>query len=103
MNDKQIELLERVLSTIGQSADHVIDQYTIWHIGAAIVWCIIGVVLFRAAWLFYAFGKREEEPGWYIATGVLTLVGTVIIGCNLPDLFAPRAIAIHQLLIDVVP
>lgn len=105
VNEKEIQMVERLVGALGENASATVDAYVVWHVASAVRWLAVGVaLLFAARWLWTY--KLEEE--WEIKPNICGAVAAVVLGVgiivsNVPDLFAPRAIAIHQLLKDIVP
>lgn len=107
MNEKELELAERLIGTLGENAGATIDAYVVWFVVSSLGW-----VAFGAAFCFVAYRVMKMKPGkngdispvaYQIFAAVLAIIGSIVVMSNLPDLAAPRAMAIHQLLKDIVP
>lgn len=104
MNDKELALLERLIGTLGANTSATIDSYVVWHVASALWWTMVGAGFVYGAWMFLKRKPESWDPVLHqLACVVLTFVGILFLGSNMPDLAAPRAIAIHQLLNDIVP
>ena len=103
MNEAIIELA----ATLGIAVNEIIGHYVVWHIASAITWILLA---FLTSWFLlskrYSAFCESLEYGkniliWTKAIGLIWAM--FIIGSNLPDLFSPTAISIHQLIIDLTP
>jgi ABC-type transport system involved in cytochrome c biogenesis permease component len=105
MEEKQLAILERLIDVLGQGTSLVIDEYTVWHIASAIVWILMGLGALVASYKIwqYEVEDRDYEGLKIFMSAAVALYGVLLIGFHIPDLFAPRAIAIHQLLNDLIP
>jgi hypothetical protein len=85
------------------ASQEVITQYTHWFFVAGILRTAIGVVILLAGkrLLKYAAVDMEERLPLVASAACTILVALVILCVNVPDIFFPRAAAIHQLIIDV--
>jgi hypothetical protein len=105
VTDKEIALIERIVGALGSSADVAISAYTRWFVVASVVWVLIALALFYAAKRLWAVKTADSHDQWMprAGAGVCVAAGLLMIGCNVADLVAPEAKAIHQLLNDIVP
>jgi hypothetical protein len=99
MNEQTINRLAEILGSTGEA---IIAQYTTWHLVAALLYILTGLALLYCAWK-PAFGKTWEEGVLPAVRVVMLIAGVLFVVCNLPDIFAPKAVAIHQLLQDIAP
>jgi len=99
---KETEIINRIAEILGTSGQYAVQEYATWYIAQA-----IGLIAF-GVYLIYKGYKFVTPEGWGeqltpIVKGVLIFVGALFVIHQLPDLFSPEAIAIHQLLRDVKP
>lgn len=101
--EKQIETLTELGTEAVQAA---IANYTHWFVVSSLCWLAMGAVFAVAAvWLWRNREPLAEkmdlpESIIYLVIGILVFLSLLTIPCNVPDLLAPRAIAIHQLIRD---
>lgn len=109
MNDKTVDLINKLAAVLGNSAQGIVDAYTWYFIATSIVWLIFGLVLLAVAIGFNKTMRKQENykddtnlqmVAWVPAL-ILGFVGLLVVFDNLADLSAPRAAAIHQLLKDI--
>jgi hypothetical protein len=105
MNDKELALLQQMITTVGENATATVDAYVWWFVVAALAWIAVGIGFFVGARAVWKSIKPEAEYAILlrIAVGVMCFVGSLFVATNLPDLAAPRAKAVHQLIKDIVP
>jgi hypothetical protein len=99
---KETEIINRVAEILGQSGQYAVQEYAVWHIVYAIGLIAIGL------FLIYKGNKFVAPKGWDeqitpIIKGIMIFFGALFVVANLPDLFSPQAMAIHQLLNDIKP
>lgn len=97
----EVETINRVAEILGSSGSAVVSEYTVWFAVASIIWIAVGIFLCGIALRWKPSEHVFEVP---VALGIkaaMFFVGLLFIGCNVPDLAAPKAIAIHQLVKDV--
>ena len=101
MNDKELDMIGRVLETLSTGAADIVATYSTWMYASAITWLIIGSILFLigVVAIIIAVNEGAEALG---GVGIfVVLVGMVFIGANVPDLVSPKAAATHQLIKDI--
>lgn len=108
MDEKTIALVQKIADSIGANKDFVIDAYARLYLVSAIYFCLFGVFIIFAGWFFVpktneTLKKNDNELILPIAKWVLTIIGLLIIGRNLPDIFSPEGAAIFYLLGDLIP
>lgn len=95
----------QILTNLGtQAAQVAIEAYTGYFIWSSIVWIIFGILIAIAGFVLYKPDFVFEEDDLGPRAGCLLvclLIGVVIIFSNLGDLVSPKAMAIHQLIMDV--
>lgn len=96
-------LIQQITDILGAASGEVIVEYTKLTIVESIVW--LGISVSALVYLFR--WKIEEDTGnWDLMPApavrvFIMFICVIIIGSNLPDLFEPRAAAIHSLLQDI--
>lgn len=100
MNEETVKLIEQLAGLVGHNSALIVEQYTYWHMVAAISWILVGVFFCIAA----VKCPRPEE--WdtiptHVVRCVFFVAGLLMLAANIPDVFAPEAFAIHQLIIDI--
>ena len=98
--NNQAETIQKIIDALNSSGAAAVSEYIVWHIASAIFWIAWGVFLIAASF------KVKLPDSWgndwkFILRAVVFFLGVIWIGVNYPDLFAPKAIAIHQLLKDI--
>lgn len=88
--------IDKIADKLGTTATQIIDQYTVWHVTSSIVWVALSVVavVFAVRW------KPDDDVMHFVRVAAIAL-STIIGAIQVSDLVAPRAKAIHQLLIDI--
>jgi hypothetical protein len=88
--------IDKIAEKLGTTATQIIDQYAVWHVTSSIVWVALSVVaiVFAVRW------KPEDDVMRFVRVAAIVL-STIIGSIQISDLVAPRAKAIHQLLIDI--
>ena len=95
------QTINQIAEILGQSGNAVVNEYVIWHVVSAIGWIVAAVlgIWFTLKW------KPGKDNDWFLPGVVIKGIGififAMIVLCNVPDLAAPRAISIHQLLSDI--
>lgn len=93
------ELINQVAAILGSASDATITEYVKWHISSAITWILISCV---GGYVLNMWKTSGQWEGWAVVVKTsLGCILVVIIGAHVPDLFSPKAIAIHQLLSDL--
>lgn len=108
MNEKEIALAERLIESLGDGTNTAVDAYAVWHLASAIWWIAAGIALLfvaRYLWNYKLKGDWSDDgpPPNKCGAAAAVVIAVLVIGTHVPDLLAPRAIAIHQLIKDVVP
>ena len=100
MEPEAMILIEKLAKLVNQNTHQIVSYYTKWHLLAAYAWIFFGGFLMAAS---YKMPTPEgfEPPFPAFARGMAFIVGFVMVVANFPDVFAPEAYAIHQLIIDV--
>lgn len=100
------QVINRIAEILGQSGDAAVSEYVRWHVTQAVLWIVVAatgaVVALR--WKIPPTKSEYDTPprGAWVALKVGVVCVMVLIGgCHVPDLVAPRAISIHQLLHDI--
>lgn len=104
MESENLKIIQEVISALGGAGSAIVAQYTVWFIVSSICYSVLGAVIAITAFKW----KPVEQEGYgdsyiwrVIARYVLMFIGGLFIAANLPDLFAPEAMAMHQLLRDI--
>jgi hypothetical protein len=98
------EVINRIAEILGQSGGAIVNEYIVWFVVKAIIWTVIPA-LCAVLVLRWKPANAWDLSGPAVLAIKASIVGTMILigGCHVPDLIAPRAIAINQLLNDVTP
>ena len=104
--DRRIKMdaatLNKAIEMLNSAAALAVDQYVGWTMLSAIVGVIVGLCFFIGAYKIRFDADSEIAPwGRYLIKGLIVFVGLTFVGCNISDIFFPKAAAIHQLLRDV--
>ena len=107
MKPEELQLIKDVLAQAGAAGSATMEAYVRWHFAAAITWFLCGIVLLVAAAVLTRTTLRimrethdDTFLGW-VGVVLCALLGLLMFATNLPDIIAPDAAAIHQLLRDV--
>lgn len=95
--------LVELLTNLGtESVQSAISNYTHWCFIGACIWCFVGtVVLVGGIWLVVKMLKSDDrEPGEIFFCSLFIVMALIVLGSNLPDIFQPKAAAIHQFIKD---
>lgn len=102
---KEIEIINRLADIAGESSGEIIQHYHRWFIASSLIWTLVGIVIFYLSYRWKMPEKWEDDAmdrsAFWIFKGVAIAIALLMIGHNLPDLFAPQAAAIHQLISDI--
>lgn len=94
------EAINQIAAILGSSGSAAVTAYVKWFVIEAIAF--IAIAIGGIAWVL-----RWKPVDWNydFGPGVIRVVFVgvclLVIGCHVADIFAPQAIAIHQLLSDV--
>ena len=92
----EINEVMQTLNTVGATA---VSEYTKWFFISSIAWLVGSGVAFRY-WYKCKFELVDEELRPLLKGSLMLLAGIIFL-TFVPDLFAPQAAAIHQLLGDI--
>lgn len=104
----QPEQISEIINLLSASGSQAVQHYAIWFIASAIGWILFGLSFWVAA--YYAFKSRQKiqqefehdtQLAGYIFAVIFAFLGGLFVVCNVPDLFSPTGIAIHQLIQDM--
>ena len=106
MEPEALVIIEELAKVVQQNTMQIVDYYTTWHVLNAFGWMFFGSFLCIAAY------KAPTPKGWSetsgesaffvpLVRGIAFIAGLLFIANNLPNVFAPEAYAIHQLIIDI--
>jgi hypothetical protein len=104
MDEQTAVLIEKLASAIEGNGEYVVATYAKWHLVSAIGWSIVGVFLLFVSFFLPKITIEDYEYEAFInlvIKGAIFFLGLLFIFFNLPDLFNPEAIGIHQLIIDI--
>lgn len=101
MEGENLKMLQEVINAIGGTGSAIVSEYTVWFIVSAIGWILMGAAMAYLSFKWKIESDDEDEYWKTIVRWVMIFIGALFILCNVPDLFAPEAAAIHQLLRDV--
>ena len=96
MEDNVVNEVMQTLNSVGAEA---LAEYTKWHIVSALGWTVASILVFVYS-IQSKFDKWDEDAAVFIKGGLIS-VSILTFLCFLPDLFSPRAIAIHSLIRDI--
>lgn len=93
------EIINNLAEIFGNSGRYAINEYAKWYISSSIVWISIGLILIGSCF------KVKYPEDWDVHPLVIKMIcffiGLMFIGCNVPDLIAPEAMAIHRIILDI--
>lgn len=95
------ELIKQITDILGSTSEAAISEYAKWHLTAAITWMVASAIAlgFLIRW---KTANTEWVKGLAICVKIALICLTGIIFFSyIPDLINPKAISIHQLLIDL--
>ena len=104
MEPEAMVIIEQLAKVVQQNTHQIVTYYTKWHVLNAFGWMFVGAFLCIASY------KAPKPEGWDgseskvfvpIIRGVAFVAGLFFVANNLPNVFAPEAYAIHQLIIDI--
>ena len=99
MNTESLELINSLASQLGIVSSKMIGYYADWYFTQAIMLVLLGFT-------GIVFSYRCKDPEWCdvdfrIARIIIGIISFFFISFNLPDIFAPEAIAIHAIIGDI--
>lgn len=100
MEAEGLIIIEQLGQIVQKNTAQIVEYYTTWHLLSALGWAFIGGFLMIAA-LKAPTPEGFEKPFPIIVRSVAFLLGMLMVTTNMPDIFAPEAYAIHQLIIDI--
>ena len=104
MEPEAMIIIEQLGKVVSQNTSQIVTYYTKWHIIAAFSWIVFGAFLMIGSY------KAPIPQPWQdgdargfvpMLRGVAFIIGFIFVASNVPDVFAPEAYAIHQLIIDI--
>lgn len=103
LNDKELELIERLASTIGQSSGEVVTAYAWWHATDSIAW-ILGAIALLV--MLFRWKPDIESHAWeminpVIVKAIAITICVFIVAGNVATVANPKARAINQLINDI--
>lgn len=101
MKDTNVnEAIQQLSTILAESGNTISEAYSYWFFWNAIGWMFMGLCIIGAA---IKVKKPEEmdDRAALVIKAVLIFIGSLFVFVNLPDLFAPQGIAIHQLIKDI--
>jgi len=98
--ETEAQTVLKILELLGDSGNAAVAEYASWFVWSSFTWIIIGMLLVSFAFKFIK-PESVDELAYILIRAAMVMVGTIIIGANIPDLFAPEGMAIHQLIRDV--
>jgi len=98
MNDKDYELINKVLSTANTATAEVINSYATWYFTSAIGWMVFAAIVIGLS--IYGLIKNHDIE-WRITFCAIIFLGGMIFFGNLPSVFAPEGRAMHGLIKDI--
>jgi hypothetical protein len=97
--------IAQITQILGAASSATIEQYTGWFVVSAIIWALVGLSLSVYGGVLLWWAKKHPDDDTtavaLICGAVFVFLGLVLVSINVPDLFYPKAAAIHQLLIDL--
>ena len=90
---------QRIIDLLNNSSSQAVTHYTEWFITSSITSITFGVVMIAIG--IICLIKRWFDDGSKILVAVGILLGLLLIARQIPDLVAPEAAAIHQLIKDI--
>ena len=99
------QAIQQLAAIIGTSTGMVVTEYARWHFVSAVGWLLCGIALAVYAARYYPKWNEEwdgdQKTAWYGCRILCIAIAAFFICTNLPDLFSPTAIGIHQLIKDI--
>jgi len=107
MSGAEIEsIIGKLAETLGTSAQHLVEIYVPWVVASAWMFIGIGAITIIAGiiigiFLIYAADSGDDRAWAGIIMAIIIFIGSLFVGCNIPDVVAPKAAAIQKILYDV--
>ncbi len=113
MTENEVMLAEKVLGVLNNSSMKVVESYSSWFIYSSLTWIILSVICIyislknlKAYRISYDMLKKTQQNNsdqciFYWASWVALVFSVFVLSCNIPDLLASDAAAIHQILKDI--
>ena len=101
MNEETLALIEKLAASLGTTSEHIIEQYTSYHYIEAISFISFGAALIIGGIKAPTNEEWDANPFIWAAKVIAVAVGSFMVVVNVPQLFEPQAMAIHQLIIDI--
>lgn len=96
------QVITQIAQIIGSTGALITDEYVRWYFIKAMIWVLIsaGVIVATVRLAFPEDWEWPKVAKFWVRASIISLM-TFIGACHLPDVFSPRAMAIHQLLEDL--
>lgn len=98
MDDKDYELINKVLNNMSSGTTEIVNSYATWHFTSAIGWMVFAAIVIGLG--IYGLIKNHSIE-WRITFCAIIFLGGMIFFGNLPNVFAPEGRAIHGLIKDI--
>lgn len=96
-----VETINRIAEVLGSSGAAATAEYARWYVASAIFWVLFGMALIVSGLLWKPSRDVLGPLPALLLKAFLIFAGALWVGCNIPDIANPKAIAIHQLIKDV--
>ena len=108
-NEISADQINSIMAVLNNAGTQAVEAYSRWHFIDALVWLSVGIGFLIAAILMAVNFKRiadlsgDSETGFWLSAGIVifSVIGLLVVGCNITNLFEPTAYGIHQLIIDI--
>jgi len=101
------EVIEKLAEVLGESGSTAVVHYSDWFVVNSLTWIMIGIILIVLSFLIKIpmtgdeYYDLDRRTGQAAARVLCWVIGSLMVGCNIPDLFAPEAASVHQLIQDI--
>ena len=99
IDDETLKLISDLSDKLGVATSEIINQYSVWYFTQALFLIVFGIICML-------FALKAKDPLWgdvdfKVFRVIIFAIGFFFISFNVPDIFAPDAIAIHRLISDL--
>lgn len=102
MNEENLAVIEKLAGILGSHGEAILSEYKLWFITSSLLWVLGGVGLavsvFRSKYRETTALTTLEVS---FIRALLLLLSFLMLVNNVPDLVAPEAASIHQLIRDL--
>ena len=93
------EIINAVTSALSGPSQAVVEEYTRYMFLSSAAYIALGGLFVWAAKALWQ--RKDAEEFHFVIAVIVALIGLAFIACNLGDLVAPKAAAVHQFIRDL--